>query len=236
MAPLGQRIAGVGSGSNPEGRIWLRNGSRSPVRNCGCSVKPLLVNRSVAWAELLLDCSYREANLGFSPTFMWSNQRFFAMVIALALLAIDYLVGSQISVAVLYYLPIAYAAWYLGWGSGFGMSLLCVGTLTWAKLETGAHYSSGWILAERSLVRLIAFGFVAFSLNYCRRTKDRNESKIHQLERLITFCSRCRKIQDMQGNWVNLEHFSHDPSDLTLAKLCPVCVKAEYSANARRSA
>jgi len=162
------------------------------------------------------------------------------MAVALVLLAIvgaiDRFTGSQISVAVLYYLPIAYAAWYLGWGSGFGMSLLCVVLMGSTESAKGVLYSSRWIFAEQSLVRVIAFGFVAFSFYYFRRTKDRNESKIVQLERLISFCSRCRKILDMEGNWVSLEHFSHDPSELTRAKLCPTCARAEYSANARRSA
>ena len=189
---------------------------------------------------LLLDYRYPAVSLRFSPRVMWPNQRFFAIAVALLMLAvvgaIDYVTGYQISVAVLYYLPIAYAAWYLGWGSGYGMSLLCVGSMTWADLATGAHYSSGWILAERSLVRLIAFWFVAFSFNYFRRTNERNELKINELEGLVTFCSRCHKIQDMRGNWVNLEHFSLERPELSRAKLCPTCARAEYSENARRPA
>ena len=149
--------------------------------------------------------------------------------------ALDYVTSYQVSVGVLYYGPIAYAAWNVGGWASFGFGALCCATMTWAEIASGFHYPSGWILAERSMMRLIAFCFVAFSFNYFKRSTERDQRKICQLEGLLTFCTSCRKVHDNQDNWVGLDAYLRENPSLSRSKLCPTCARAEFAATGKRS-
>ncbi len=52
---------------------------------------------------------------------------------------VDLKTGYEVSVALFYYFPIAFAAWYLGLGWGLGVTLLCAVTWLWADIGAGHH-------------------------------------------------------------------------------------------------
>ena len=68
---------------------------------------------------------------GFSPIALA------ALVILLTLLtaAVDFVVGSQISLAIFYLVPIAMTAWYGSFRAGVILSLVCSGLATWIALQ-----------------------------------------------------------------------------------------------------
>jgi hypothetical protein len=169
------------------------------------------------------------------------KQMGFASVFALAQLAfvgwLDYVTGNEVSVAIFYYVPIAYAAWNLGWGWSFGISTLSALTLTWVELLSGRHYSHEWIIAERTFMRLIVFGFVAFSFNYFKSTIEKEREKVRRLEGILTSCSCCRKVRDDQGNWSELDAYLRENTDVQpQTKLCPTCARETYAEGGKRPA
>jgi hypothetical protein len=163
-----------------------------------------------------------------------SNKRGFVVLITLAQLALvgwlDYLSSYEVSLAIFYYVPIAYAAWNLGAAWSFAFSALAAITLTWMELAAGRHYSSVWFLAERQLMRLLVFSFVAYSFNFFRRAIEREREKVRQLEGMLTVCSCCRKTRDEDGNWISLDVFLQEKSGVRAdLKVCPTCAREVYA-------
>lgn len=172
---------------------------------------------------------------------MRSKRFYFALALASAQLGVvgylDYLTSYEVSVAVLYYFPIAYAAWFLGWGWSFCFGLLCAATLTWADIYSGHKYSKEWMIWEVTGIRVIGFSFVAFSFNFFKRTLDREREKVRRLEGLMTFCNCCNQVQDEHGNWSDLRTLVLENSTMqTRLKVCPSCARAAYAGVGRSSA
>jgi hypothetical protein len=162
------------------------------------------------------------------------KQKALTLTLALAQLAVvgwlDYITSYEISLAIFYYLPIAYAAWHLGRLWSFVFSILCATTLTWVEVASGQHYSSDWVVAERVVMQVLVFGFVAFSFNYFKRAIAQEKEKVRRLEGMLTFCSCCHKLRDEQGNWTDLNSFLREGRGVeTEAKLCPTCAREMYA-------
>lgn len=163
-----------------------------------------------------------------------SKQQFFALIFAVAQLTLvgwlDYVTSYEISLSIFYYVPIAYAAWNLGRGWSFGFGVLCAVTLTWIEVASGRHYSHEWIIAERLLMRLLSFSFVAFSFNYFRQSLAREREKVRRLEGMLTFCNCCRKVSDDEGNWTQLDVYLRENTEVKpQTKLCPTCARETYA-------
>lgn len=160
-----------------------------------------------------------------------------AFVFACAQIAViawlDYITSYEISLGVVYYAPIAYAAWRIGGLASFGIAVLCVVAMTWAELASGMPFSSHWVLAERAFMRALAFGFVAFSFGWFKRSADRDRQKINALEGLLTLCMCCRKVRDEHDNWLEVDAFLREHPGLSRPKLCPTCARATYAASGR---
>jgi len=74
---------------------------------------------------------------------------------------IDHLIGYEISFAVFYLIPIAFAAWYVGWNLSLVVSVLAA--LTWLMVDytSGRSYSYDWIPVWNAFTRLAFFVVVA---------------------------------------------------------------------------
>ena len=162
------------------------------------------------------------------------KQKIFDLTFALTQLALvgwlDYITSYEVSLAIFYYIPIAYAAWVLGGGWGFGFSVLGAVTLTWSEIASGRHYSHDWIVVEVTGMRLLGLSFVAFSFSYFKRAIFREREKVRRLEGLVTFCTCCHKLRDDEGNWTNLASFLRDNKGVeSEAKICPTCAREVYA-------
>jgi len=97
------------------------------------------------------------------------------VLIAILLLGVaDYLTGSELAFSVFYLFPVGIAAWYVGRTTGVAMSLLSA--LSWYLADTLARtapYSSAFIPAWNTAVRLITFLSVTTLLVVLRETLER---------------------------------------------------------------
>ncbi len=100
---------------------------------------------------------------------------FFAVLLVLVLVVIDYLTGTEISFSIFYLLPIALASWY--GGKNNGLVLCVVSSLAWlaADLGDGMHYSSQLIPYWNALVRLGFFVLTCSLLSSVRNLMAREE-------------------------------------------------------------
>jgi hypothetical protein len=158
----------------------------------------------------------------------------FALAMAATMLVaigwLDYVTSYEVSVAILYYFPIAFAAWYLGWSWSFCFGLLCTATLTWAEQASGLQYSRAWMMWEVAGVRSLGFAFIAFSFNFFKKTLDREREKFRRLEAMFIFCNCCGRVRDERDNWTDMQVLlREDPVYRSRLRICPECSRAAYA-------
>ncbi len=95
---------------------------------------------------------------GFSPRHV-----FIANIIILLLIAsFDYLTGEDVSLAILYFVPVSISAWYLGreysWVFAF-LSILC-----WIVSDLTDHFFSNWIITFWNTAARMGIFIIVFSL------------------------------------------------------------------------
>lgn len=77
-------------------------------------------------------------------------------------------------------MPVSLAAWYIGRGFGFFVSLLCVLASAAGDLMAGAHYASRFVLIWNSMVALVFYFAVVWILSKLRSLHDELEERVRQ--------------------------------------------------------
>ena len=180
-----------------------------------------------------------DTNMKHNP---FSKGNSILVVIALSVLAlgyIDYATGYEFGFFVFYFLPIAIAAWKLGFTSSCLISFLS--SIVWflADLHSSHLYSSIAFGLWNTIIRLFSFLIIAYATSKIRLllAKERETtqalrdalSQIKTLSGLIPICASCKKIRDDKGYWNQLEAFIQEHSEAEFSHgFCPDCMKKLY--------
>ncbi len=164
------------------------------------------------------------------------------VVIALSVLAlgyIDYVTGYELQFFVFYFLPIAIAAWKLGFTSSYLISILS--SIVWflADIHSSHQYSSIAFGIWNTIIRLFSFLIIAYATSKIRlllaKERETTEklrdalSQVKTLSGLIPICASCKKIRDDKGYWNQLETFIQEHSEAEFSHgFCPDCMKKLY--------
>jgi len=84
------------------------------------------------------------------------------LVVAIGLL--DYLTGIEISLSVIYAIPVSIAAWYVGALPSLALALISVIVWIGGDLAAGLHPSSPWVPVFNAILRLIFYAFLTLVL------------------------------------------------------------------------
>jgi hypothetical protein len=150
---------------------------------------------------------------------------------------VDWLTGHELSIFVLYFLPVGLAAWHLGLASTVIEAVLCAASWYSADALAGHVYSAPIFAVGNTLVRLCAFLAIGWAI--CRiRTlliSERESSallrrslaEIKVLQGILPICAACKKIRDKDDRWIQIERYvsTHSNAEFTHG-YCPDCAKA----------
>jgi hypothetical protein len=168
----------------------------------------------------------------------------FAILAALvvAVFAIDYLSGYDVSTSLFYLLPITLGTWVISRRTGLVLSLVSAGLWLTADLLSGHHYRNGLIPLWNVSIRFAFFCIIVVILAALQATLEQRDSVIGQLEKTLRnaktldgvrpICHSCRRIRDTEHGWQNAEDFLREKSEIEFAtSVCPDCaaVPAERS-------
>jgi hypothetical protein len=164
------------------------------------------------------------------------------VVVALSVLVlgyIDYVTGYEFGFFVFYFLPIAIAAWKLGFTSSCLISIQS--SIVWflSDIYSSHPYSNIALAFWNTIIRLLSFLIIAYSTSKIRLllAKERETaqalrdalSQIKTLSGLIPICASCKKIRDDKGYWNQLEAFIQEHSEAEFSHgICPDCMKKLY--------
>lgn len=145
------------------------------------------------------------------------------------LIAIDYVTGPNPQVPFLYFFPVALAAWYSGRAPALLLSLV-MPLAHFLFIRNLASSLGGFeVLAIQTVLRAVLIGLLGFWLARLAEHERAVETRVTQLEGLLSICSFCKKIRNDDGTWEVLERFisSHSQAEFSHA-LCPSCTDQQY--------
>jgi hypothetical protein len=149
---------------------------------------------------------------------------------------IDWLSGYDLNFFVFYFFPVSLAAWFLGLGGSIFLAILS--SMVWfgADALTGHLYSSHVFAVWNTMIRLISFLAIGWSVSTLKRALDREKevtkklnkslSEIKVLESFLPICAQCKKIRDDHGVWQHPEEYISQHTNTRFSHgYCPDCYK-----------
>jgi len=149
---------------------------------------------------------------------------------------LDILTGYDLNFFVFYYIPIAIGAWFLGTGAATALSVSSA--LMWGSADvlSGHVYTSPLYGIWNTMIRLIAFLAIGWTVSRVRALLDQEHettetlrqtlSEIKVLETFLPICAQCKKIRDQNGEWQHLEIYIGNHSKTTFSHgFCPDCAR-----------
>jgi K+-sensing histidine kinase KdpD len=158
----------------------------------------------------------------------------FAVVVILGV--IDWITGYELNFFVFYFLPVSVAAWFSGLTGA--VALATISAMVWFGADhlTGHTHLSSAYAVWNTMIRLISFLAIGWSVARLRRLIERERetteilrrslSEIKVLETFLPICAQCKKIRDENGVWHQLEAYISDHSNTKFShSYCPECYK-----------
>lgn len=170
-----------------------------------------------------------------SKPFLITSNIFILLVIGF----VDYITGYQISVSLLYLIPISLAAWLGGRAPGIFISVISLVTTATTDFMAGKDYPHYFVELWNLLMRLGFFVVYVLVLSQLKADFDERRRLIHdlqnalnevkQLSGLLPICASCKKIRDDKGYWNQIETYisAHSEAQFTHG-ICPECAKKLY--------
>ena len=159
-----------------------------------------------------------------------------AVIIVFALGVVDWLTGYELNFFVFYFLPVSIGAWFLGFVGAVSLAILSAGVWFGADVFTGHTYTSHLYAVWNTMVRLVSFLAIGWSVSRIRLLLDhehevteslrRSLSQIKVLETFLPICAQCKKIRNQQGVWQQLEVYIGQHSITQFShSYCPECAR-----------
>jgi hypothetical protein len=157
-----------------------------------------------------------------------------SIIIVMIVGVLDWLTGYELNFFVFYFIPISTCAWFLGLSGGIIMSLVSTIIWFWVDILTQAPHSSQYYIVWNTLIRLVAFLSIGYSVykisslivreriltNYLRQSL----LEIKAMEAILPVCCQCKKIRDEKGNWHQIELYVRDHTNSEFSHgYCPEC-------------
>jgi hypothetical protein len=156
------------------------------------------------------------------------------VIIVFALGVVDWLTGYELNFFVFYFLPVSIGAWFFGFVGAVSFAILSAGIWFGADVLTGHTYTSNVYAVWNTLVRLVSFLAIGWSVSRIKLLLDHERevteslrkslSQIKVLETFLPICAQCKKIRNQQGVWLQLEVHIGQHSDTQFSHgYCPEC-------------
>lgn len=165
----------------------------------------------------------------------WLRQAALVAVCLAAVGYIDSITGYEVSVFLLYVLPVGLATRRLGTAAGVLTALLAAVVWVWADVQSGHAYSRPWILYVNAFNRLVCFMLTVAAIRYLRARRSALLRQIEAFSGQIGSCVQCDRLSDKDGYWRGLEEYLREFGGAELhQKVCPDCSRRGYARAAYR--
>lgn len=147
------------------------------------------------------------------------------LLVGIALVAADYVIGPDSQFPVLYVIPVSLAAWYSGRWPAVALAIAVPAFHLVFLVLTMRGPGITMLLATMTVAR--AAVILVMALWFARLSEHERQllRYVVKLEGLLRICAVCKSIRNERGAWEPLEAFISDRSDADFTHgLCPRCV------------
>lgn len=176
--------------------------------------------------EFRMPASPVQADAQRRPFFTWGV----VLALLLAVAMFDTLTGFEVSVFLLYTVPVAVGTHRLGTWAGVCVSLLA--TVAWvvADVGSGHTYSADWILPVNALNRCACFLLAVAAIRYLNQRHAGLEARLQAFTGELLTCTACDKVQGPDQHWRSAAaHITEFGGARLLPKVCPDCARRAYA-------
>jgi hypothetical protein len=195
------------------------------------------VSAHVHWSPSLLPAAMKEPfslmtlsdTQNQAPT---SQLRSAVWVLALLALCgyVDWTTGYEVSVFLLYTVPVGVATRQQGLVAGLLASVAAMAAWVWADVQGGHVYSQHWFLYVNALNRLACFVLTVLAVSYLGAKYQRLSDKLQAFTGEIPQCTQCHRLGAPDGCWRSAEQHLADFGGARLRhKACPDCARRAYA-------
>ena len=107
---------------------------------------------------------------------------------------IDYSVDIHVHFAILYFIPVTYAARAGGVTAGLITSTTCTAAWLLAEILSGEEYGSGWMPYSKSMSRLLGLSAISFFLARSKEMNEQLTEKAYGLSQEVEKRKRTEKV------------------------------------------
>lgn len=154
-----------------------------------------------------------------------------AIALTLALSAlIDFSTGYEVSVFLLYVIPVAMATRFFGARAG-GL-LAVVSTAAWMAVDrwSGHQYSQDWIWYVNALNRMMCFVLAIWAISYFQSRQQLLKQRLSAFNGAIPMCTQCHRLGAEDGYWWETEAYLKEFGGAhPHHKVCPDCARHAYA-------
>lgn len=164
-----------------------------------------------------------------SPASRWRQLGLVALTLA-ASGYLDLATGFEVSVFLVYVVPVALATRWLGPAWGSLTALFATAVWVWADQASGHQYSHAWFLYVNALNRLACFLLAVGVIRHVRARHRRLEDRLQALTAQLAVCTRCDKVSTSDHYWRTFEDHLREVAGVhPLHKVCPDCARRHYA-------
>ncbi len=162
--------------------------------------------------------------------------RWGAVLALLAVVAVlDAATGYEVSVFLLYTIPVAMSTHYLGARSGALVSVLATVAWVYADLWSGHTYTREWILFINAFNRFCCFLLAVMAIRFIQERRDAVAMRLRAFTGQVPHCTQRDKLCGEDGHWRQpTVYLSELGGAEVLPKVCPDCARRGYARAAYR--
>lgn len=148
---------------------------------------------------------------------------------------VDTVTGYEVSVFLLYTVPVALATRRLGTAAGVLTAMAATAVWVLADLHSGHVYSRAWILYVNAFNRLVCFTLAVAAIRYLRTRQLALLRQIEAFSGQMSACGQCHRLAGRDGYWRNVDDYLREFGGAELHhKVCPDCARRGYARAAYR--
>jgi len=165
--------------------------------------------------------------------------RWHRIAVVLASLAmsvyIDIVTGYEVSVFLLYTVPVALGTRWLGNAMGAAMAVSGTALWMWADKVSGHAYSHEWFLYVNAITRMFCFFLTMVAVRYVMAQKREIATLLRAFSGDVPVCQQCDRIGADDGYWRSVESYLIEFGEAQVHhKVCPDCARRGYARAAYR--
>jgi len=148
---------------------------------------------------------------------------------------IDAVTGYEVSVFLLYIVPVALATRRMGTAAGLLTAMIATAVWVWADMYSGHVYSRPWILYVNAFNRMMCFILAVAAIRYLRVRQTALLQQIEAFSGQLAACAQCHRLAGTDGYWLAAEDYLREIGGAEIHhKVCPDCARRTYARAAYR--